>query len=252
MDGILDIAEVVRRTGLSSRALRFYEARGLVRPLRTASGRRAYGPGELERINQIVALKRAGLTLAQIQRLRGRGPLDLAQLVEAQLEAIEARSAELAEARALLLSVQSRIERGEPIDVATFCSLIKQGDAVMETEKWKKAIERHYSPEELEQWAQNPPPAGFDQAEYGRRWAELGARIEAALPLDPAGAEAQAFVAQWDALLEPFRAVATPEMMRGAKGFWESGKAFDGDVQAPFSREVMAFIAAASAAKPAD
>ena len=69
MDDWLDIREVVRRTGLTSRALRFYEARGLVAPLRTHSGRRLYGAGELERLNQIVALKRAGLTLTQIQRL---------------------------------------------------------------------------------------------------------------------------------------------------------------------------------------
>ena len=251
MDEILDISEVVRRTGLSSRALRFYEARGLVKPLRTASGRRAYGPGELERINRIVALKRAGLTLAQIQRLGGRGPIDLARLVAAQIEAIEARSAELAEARALLLTVQSRIERGEPIDVATFCSLIRQRESVMETESWKKALERHYMPEELAHWAENPPPAGFDQAEHSRRWEELGARIEAALPLDPASAEAKAFVAEWNTLLAPFRAVATPEMISGAKGFWESGKAFQGEAKPPFSKEVMAFVLAASAAGPA-
>lgn len=251
MDEFLDISEVVRRTGLSSRALRFYEARGLVKPLRTASGRRVYGPGELERINQIVALKRAGLTLAQIQRLGARGPIDLARLVAAQLEALETRAAELAEARALLLSVQSRIERGEPLDVATFCSLIRQGDSVMEAEHWKKALERHYTPEERAHWAQNPPPAGFDQADYSRRWEALGARIEAALPLDPASAEAQGFVAEWNALLAPFRAVATPNMMRGAQGFWQSGAAFEGEARPSFSREVMDFITAASTAKPA-
>jgi DNA-binding transcriptional MerR regulator len=39
----LEIGEVAERTGLSHRALRFYEARGLVKPLRLAGGRRAYG-----------------------------------------------------------------------------------------------------------------------------------------------------------------------------------------------------------------
>lgn len=251
MDEILDISEVVRRTGLSSRALRFYEARGLVKPLRTASGRRAYGCGELERINQIVALKRAGLTLAQIQRLGRRGPIDLARLVEAQLEAVEARSAELAEARALLLTVKSRIERGELLDVATFCSLIRQRETIMETEHWKKALERHYTPEELAHWAENPPPAGFDQADYSRRWEELGARIEAALPLDPASGAAQAFAAEWNALLAPFRAAASAQMASGAEAFWKGDAAFGGEVKPPFSREVMDLIAAASAAKPA-
>ena len=99
MDDLIDIRDVVRRTGLTSRALRFYEARGLVAPLRTHTGRRLYGPGELERIAQILALKRAGLTLAQIQRLTAKRALDLKSLIEAQLEALAAREAELAEAK---------------------------------------------------------------------------------------------------------------------------------------------------------
>src|SRR3954469_8462322 len=122
MDDAIDIRQVVRLTGLTSRTLRFYEARGLVAPLRRHSGRRLYGAAALERINQIVALKRAGLTLAQIQRLSARRPLDLARLIDAQLEALATRQTEIDEDRALLVSVKSRIDRGEPVDAATFCS----------------------------------------------------------------------------------------------------------------------------------
>ena len=78
------IDEVVRRTGLTSRALRFYEARGLITPLRTQSGRRWFGPEELERIHRIVALKKAGLSLGDIKRLFDRKPIDLAALLGAQ------------------------------------------------------------------------------------------------------------------------------------------------------------------------
>ena len=92
MDDLIDIREVVRRTGLTSRALRFYEARGLVSPLRTHTGRRLYGPAELERIAQILALKRADLSLAQIQRLTAQRALDLGRLIDAQLEALAGRA----------------------------------------------------------------------------------------------------------------------------------------------------------------
>ncbi len=249
MQDVLDIAEVVRRTGLTSRALRFYEARGLVAPLRTYSGRRLYGAHELERINQVVALKKAGLTLAQIQRLMSKKPLDLASLVDAQLNAIEAQARELAEARALLLNVKSRIDQGAPVDAATFCALIRNGDPIMTDEDWKKVLDQHYSPEELGQWTENPPPAGFDQEAYTRQWQELGGRIEAALPLDPASEQARAFLAEWDALLAPFRAVATPEMMAGAQSFWEKADRYRGQVQMPFSPDVLRFIQAAQQAK---
>jgi DNA-binding transcriptional MerR regulator len=251
MEDVLDIREVVRRTGLTSRALRFYEARGLVAPLRTQSGRRLYGAATLERINQIAALKRAGLTLAQIQRLTARRPLDLARLVEAQLAALDARQSEIAEARALLVSVKSRIDRGEPVDVATFCSLIRQGDAVMEPENWKTVTDRYFSAEEKAHWAEHmaEAPGGFDQAEYSRKWTELAQRIEAALPLDPAGAEAQAFLAEWQALLKPFTDVATPAMMAGATNLYNRMDEWQGDQTPPFSMKVWQFIQAAGKAR---
>jgi DNA-binding transcriptional MerR regulator len=251
MDDLLDIKEVVRRTGLTSRALRFYEARGLVAPLRTHNGRRFYGAAALERINQIVALKRAGLTLAQIQRLTARRPLDLERLIDAQLEAFEARQSEIAEAKALLLSVKSRIDRGEPVDVATFCSLIKYGDSAMDAENMKKVTDRYFSEEEKAHWAERSMPAGFDMADYGRKWQELALRIETALPLDPESAEAQAFLDEWQALLAPFTAVASPEMMAGATNLYDRMDEWKGDQQPPFSMKVWQFIQAAGRARAA-
>jgi len=253
MEELLDIAQVVRNTGLTSRALRFYEARGLLSPLRTNSGRRLYGAEALERINQIVALKRAGLSLAQIQRLTARRPLDLVRLIDAQLEALSTRQSEIAEAKQLLLSVKSRIDRGEPVDAATFCSLIRQGDAVMEQENWKKVADRYFSPEEQAHWAERMAdvPADFDPEAYNRQWADLGTRIGAALPLDPASPEAQAFLGEWQALLAPFAAVATPEMMAGATSLYNRMDEWQGDQKPPFPMEVWQFIQAAGKARQA-
>src|SRR3954454_18481566 len=242
----LDIRDVARRTGLTSRALRFYEARGLLKPLRTYSGRGLYGHGELERIQQILALKRAGLSLAQIGKLIARGNMDLGAIVDAQLKAIEERKAELDEARALLLTVKSRIDRGEPVDAATFCSLIRQGDKIMEAEDWKKVTDRYFSPEEQARWAdrmKEVPPQDFDQVEYSRKWKDLGDRVQAAIPGGPQTADAQALYDEWQALLAPFTAVATPEMMQGATRLYERMDEWHGDVPAaPFTPEAFRFI----------
>jgi DNA-binding transcriptional MerR regulator len=246
MDDSLDIRDVAKRTGLTSRALRFYEARGLLKPLRTYSGRRLYGRGELERIQQILALKRAGLSLAQIAKLTAHGNMDLGAVVEAQLKVIEERKAELDEAKALLLSVKSRIDRGEPVDAETFCSLIRQGDKIMEAEDWKKVTDRYFSKEEQARWAErmkDAPPQDFDQAEYSRKWKELGDRVQAAIPLGPDSAEAQALYDEWQALLAPFKAVATPEMMTGATKLYERMDEWHGDApQAPFTPEAFRFV----------
>ncbi|MFZ5748295.1 MAG: MerR family transcriptional regulator [Pseudomonadota bacterium] len=45
MEDVHDIGDVARRTGLTHRALRFYEARGLVQPLRSDGGRRPLWQG---------------------------------------------------------------------------------------------------------------------------------------------------------------------------------------------------------------
>lgn len=219
----LDIRDVARRTGLTSRALRFYEARGLVTPLRTHSGRRLYGAAELEQLNRVLALKRAGLTLAQIERLtRGRS-VPLAALIDAQLAVIAERTAELAEARALLLSVKSRIDRGEPVDAETFCSLIRHEELTMSKQQWDKVSDQYLSPEAKADFAASQPktPADFDQAAYSAKWADLGRRAKAVIPLGADSPEAQAIYDEWQELLAPFKAVATPGMMAGVTTLYE-------------------------------
>lgn len=250
MEDVLDIGEVARRTGLTLRALRFYEARGLVRPLRTEGGRRIYGRGELARLNAAVALKRAGFSLTQIAGLLGDRRVDLAALVAAQIAAIDARAAEIADARALLLTVQSRIDRGEPIDVATLCSLIEKGNA-MEHENWKAVGDRYLSDEAKADFAAAMPKmcADFDQADYSAKWADVAARIEAALPLDPTSRAAGALYDEWQALLTPFTAVATPAMMQGVGAMYQDIDRWKGDQKPPFSARVWTFIQAVAATR---
>ena len=243
METPLDIRDVVRLTGLTSRALRFYEARGLVTPLRTYSGRRLYGAAELERINQIVAMKRAGLTLAQIGALTRDRKLDLGALVDAQIAALDAKAKELGAARALLLTVKSRIDRGEPVDAATFCSLISTEELTMTKDQWDKVTDRYFTPEQKAEFAAHPPAGDFDQGEYAAKWADLGARVAAAIPLGPDSPEAQALYDEWQALLAPFTQAATPAMMSGVTSFYEKMDEWQGDMpQAPFNAEVFGFI----------
>lgn len=223
MATMLDITDIARATGLSSRALRFYEARGLIRPLRSGGGRRIFGAGELERLHAIVALKRAGFTLAMIGRMLDHPSAALGPMISAQAKAVEAERQALADTSALLTSIQSRIDAGERIDVATLCSLIRKGNA-MTTTQWKSVVDQHFTPGEQAHWAARMDALGsdFDQNAYPARWADLGQRIAAALPMDPDSEAAQGFVREWFALLAPFRAVASPEMWVGATRLHEN------------------------------
>lgn len=65
-DQVLSPAEAARALGISAKALRLYEQRGLVAPIRGANGWRHYGPEQMARLREIVALRALGLSLAQI------------------------------------------------------------------------------------------------------------------------------------------------------------------------------------------
>src|SRR5262249_56450192 len=65
----LSPAETARRFGVSIKALRLYEQRGLLTPLRSEAGWRTYGPDQIARLHQILALKDLGLSLASIGQL---------------------------------------------------------------------------------------------------------------------------------------------------------------------------------------
>lgn len=66
MSPSLSPSEAARRLGVSAKALRLYEQRGLVSPGRTAVGWRVYGPGEMARAAEVVALRALGVSLAQV------------------------------------------------------------------------------------------------------------------------------------------------------------------------------------------
>lgn len=65
----MKIGELARRTGVSIRMLRYYEAEGLLAPERTDAGYRDYGPADEETVRRIRLLGSAGMTLGTIQRL---------------------------------------------------------------------------------------------------------------------------------------------------------------------------------------
>lgn len=244
-DDALTIGEVATRTGLTERALRHYEKEGLLAPSRTAAGRRFYLARDLELLAQVTAFRRAGFKVAQIRALL-KGKADLRRLVDAQLEALTAERGAIETAVNLLSSVRTQLAMGAGVDAATLCALIRTGERTMEEEKWKNVIERYYTPEEQAEWrakkSEMANEAGFDQAGYAQAWSDLAGRIEAALPLDPASNKAQAFLDEWNKLLEPFTRMATPDMMKGAARFWDRMDEWSGEVKSPISAAVWAFM----------
>lgn len=75
---MLTIGEVARRSGVAASALRFYEARGLIRSERAGSGHRRYTRPVLRRIAFVVFAQRIGLSLDEIKGELAKLPGDAA------------------------------------------------------------------------------------------------------------------------------------------------------------------------------
>lgn len=122
---------------------------------------------------------------------------------------------------------------------------------MMDTENWKMVSDRYLTDQARADFAAALPTiaADFDQAAYAAQWSDIGARIAAALPIHPASAQASAFYDEWQALLAPFTAVATPAMAGSVTRLYDDIDRWKGDQQPPFSSGVWDFIKAVGEAR---
>ncbi len=109
------MGEMVRRTGVSERLLRYYEAQGLLAPTRLPSGYREYTEADVATVRRIRTLLTAGLSTSVIARVlpcvRDDGPRlaptcsDLVRELRDERARIDAAIDELAASRDLLDTV---------------------------------------------------------------------------------------------------------------------------------------------------
>ena len=83
------MGELAAAAGLSVRVLRHWDALGVVSPVRTPSGHRRYGPAEVTRLYQALALRRTGLPLDRIADLLSARDATPAATLRAHLDRIE-------------------------------------------------------------------------------------------------------------------------------------------------------------------
>ena len=81
--------------GVSTKALRLYEERGLIAPVRTEAGWRTYGPDEMKRAREIVALRGLGFSLAQIARIQNADSDGLEDVLAAHQNKLDGQMREI-------------------------------------------------------------------------------------------------------------------------------------------------------------
>lgn len=172
------VKQLAKLSGVSGRTLRYYDEIGLLTPRRLPSGYRVYGPGEVERLQQILLYRRLALPLEQILDIvsaPGFSPLEALRTHEQALLSEQQRLAHL------LANVKETIrsmEGGSPMaDEKRFEAL--KDDLIAENEhKYGKEVRERWGDEAAD--AGNKRLKGMTQEQYAAQQA-LAEQIHACL-----------------------------------------------------------------------
>ena len=108
----MKINEVEKITGLTKKAIRLYEDRGLIRIGRSDNGYRDYSEKDIKLLNQIKLLRTAGVSITDIKLLFS-GMISLEDIIEKRKKEIDTESGLNSERYAFCQTLAQRIASGE-------------------------------------------------------------------------------------------------------------------------------------------
>jgi DNA-binding transcriptional MerR regulator len=201
------VRQFAELAGITVRTLHHYDRLKLLQPARTGSGYRIYCVRDLERLEQIVALKFLGIPLKQIKPLLERDVGKLPGVLRKQRYALEEKRRRLDQAIDAIRDAETAIHsRGAD------SAMLKKIIEVIEMQDNGEQLKQYYSDEAWQKLAERREkmtPEEKAAAERGAQdWAQLFKDVEALLASDsnpdPAGEKAQALAVRWKGLIHAF------------------------------------------------
>jgi len=207
------IHEFAALAGVTVRTLHHYDRLGVLRAQRNQSGFRVYTDADLERLENVIALKFIGLPLKQIRAVLGGNNLDFGSALRSQLAALEQRKCRLEAAIKAVRSAEAALRSG-----AAPC--LRQIIEVMEMQNDYDWILKHFSHgarQRAEEILTSITPATW--SELQREWTALADDIHGAAHEDSAAPESQALLSRWENLIRQTTA-GDQELVHGLKSLY--------------------------------
>ncbi|GAB3425988.1 MerR family transcriptional regulator [Massilia solisilvae] len=124
---MLKVGELAERAGLTVRTLHHYDSIGLLRPsARSDAGYRLYDRDDVARLQQIQALRRFGMALADIGAYLDSPDASPLAVIERQLASLDRQIGEATRMREQLLRVRAQLARGEAPELSTWLTTLEQ------------------------------------------------------------------------------------------------------------------------------
>lgn len=243
----LTITEVARATGLSSRALRHYEALGMIRSTRARNGYRVFDDTALALVQRILVMRKLGLGLGRIAEILAEP--------ESLSAALAAHANELRQQRDRITRQINALERS--------AIAIERGDSIMTADPFDGFDHTVHEAEVTERWGAEAYRSGDqwwrsmsaeERAEWQAAQAQLAADWMAAADAgaSPTGPIAQALAARHADWLRsipgtPSGPAELPDYLHGLGEMYVADERFaanyGGEAGATFVRDALAHFA---------
>jgi DNA-binding transcriptional MerR regulator len=163
---MLKIGELAQRAGLTVRTLHHYDSIGLLQPsARSDAGYRLYNRDDVARLQQIQALRKFGMALADIGAYLASPASSPLAIIEQQLASLDSQIAEATRMREQLLRVRAQLANGEAPELATWLTTLEQ----------MTMYEKYFSNQDLQQLRV------FNSDTTQAQWRELVTDVQAAM-----------------------------------------------------------------------
>jgi DNA-binding transcriptional MerR regulator len=186
------IHEFAELGGVTVKALHHYDRVGLLHPMRSNAGYRLYASRDLERLDQIVALKSIGLTLEQIRVVLDGNVRELADALSSQRQALEKKRGELTRAIRAIERVESTISLYRALTRGGVLSRLIEA---IDMQNDLDAMKRYFKTDAA--WARG---RNYFEKWPSAPWLELFRDIQASLHEDPASDHAESLATRWTEL----------------------------------------------------
>jgi MerR family transcriptional regulator, thiopeptide resistance regulator len=211
-------SEFAELAGVTVRTLHHYDRLGLLKPRRNGSGYRLYRESDLERLEQIVALKFLGLPLRDIRALLDSAAPGLPEALRMQREALEEKRRLLDRAIVAIREAEAMVDAGRRADAAVLKKIIEVIE-MQQNHDWTKYANEAAREKLAARQGEWSPEL---QERVSKRWIELIAEVQAAMDAgeSPGGAKARALAARWKGLVEEFTQ-GDPDLAQAAGNAWK-------------------------------